>query len=98
MITRETIKVASLYLHDALSKVTLIDDLRNSVIEFVIDETTFYIIEGELTFEAMTQTDEGVHYYELDYNRYFEQLETIVNKEIRKRESEIFLEQFEGDY
>ena len=38
------------------------------------------------------------HYYELDYNRYFEQLEVIVNKEIRKRESEIFLEQFEGDY
>ena len=98
MITRETIKVASLYLHDALNQITLIDNLRQSVIEFIIDETTFYIIDGELTPEAMTQTDEGIHYYELDYNRYFDQLDAIVKSEIRKRESEMFLEQFEGDY
>ena len=98
MITRETIKVASLYLHDALNQITLIDNLRQSVIEVLIGNTNYYIINGELSNEAMTQTDEGIHYYELDYNRHFDQLETIVNKEIRRRESEIFLEQFEGDY
>ena len=98
MITKHTIKVAALHLHDALNQVTLMDNLIHSVIEFIIDETTFYIIDGELTPEAMTQTDEGIHYYELDYNRYFKQLDTIVKSEIRKRESEIFLEQFEGDY
>ena len=98
MITKHTIKVAALHLHDALNQVTLMDNLRHSVIEFIIDETTFYIIDGELTPEAMTQTDEGIHYYELDYNRYFDQLDAIVKSEIRKRESEMFLEQFEGDY
>jgi hypothetical protein len=98
MITKHTIKVAALHLHDALNHVTLMDNLRHSVIEFIIDETTFYIIDGELTPEAMTQTDEGIHYYELDYNRYFDQLDAIVKSEIRKRESEMFLEQFEGDY
>ena len=98
MITKHTIKVAALHLHDALNQVTLMDNLRHSVIEFIIDETTFYIIDGELTPEAMTQTDEGIHYYELDYNRYFDKLDAIVKSEIRKRESEMFLEQFEGDY
>ena len=98
MITRHTIKVAALHLQDELNQITLIDDLRQSLIEFVIGDTTFCIIEGELGFDSWTETEEGIEYYELDYNRYFKQLETIVNREIRKRESEIFLEQFEGDY
>ena len=98
MITKHTIKVAALHLHDALNQVTLMDNLRHSVIEFIIDETTFCIIEGELGFDSWTETDEGIHYCELDYNRYFDQLDAIVKSEIRKRESEMFLEQFEGDY